>query len=249
MDKKSRVFENEEAVLKAAEDGNLEAIQILALSAELGLSSVVKGDQQEYARLLWKKAAEMGSGLAVVSLANMLEKGVGGSRDEKAAAVLFKRASRYGYFKIQEAAEHLRKIQQQANQLAILRVLIVDDSDDSNLLAELLEKRRFTVSKVRNGLEALNVLHTHPDVKIIFTEINLSIMGGLELLKRLRTSDFKHIPCLVFSKNASKENILEFRSLGIAGWLVKSANQGKLDDILGKVPAVKKLLKYQTDLN
>lgn len=243
--KPSVVFESEEAVLKAAQEGSLEALEILALAAELGFSKVLEGDQQVIARALWKKASEMGSGLATISLADLMEKGVGGSRDEKSAENLYKKASRYGYFKLQEAADHLRKLQKQANLLSILHALVVDDTDDAKILADLLEKRRFTVKTVRHGIDALDFLHQNNNVKMIFTEINLPMMGGIELLKRIKSSDFRHIPCLIFSKNASKENIMAVRPLGIAGWLVKSANQAKLDDILGKVPAIKKLTKYQ----
>jgi CheY-like chemotaxis protein len=61
-------------------------------------------------------------------------------------------------------------------------ILVVDDdSDVRELMAEFLEGAGFTVLSAMGGYEALRLLHERPDISLLLTDIRMPDMSGLEL--------------------------------------------------------------------
>ena len=68
------------------------------------------------------------------------------------------------------------------------RTLIVDD--DTDLLEELSEGLRLeglAVSTCTSGQQALQLIATQPDIRVLVTDLAMPEMGGIELLRRLAT--------------------------------------------------------------
>jgi CheY-like chemotaxis protein len=62
------------------------------------------------------------------------------------------------------------------------RVLLVDDDEDIlELVAEILETLGYEVVSARTGLEALAILRDNSRISILFTDIQMPGMGGEEL--------------------------------------------------------------------
>lgn len=67
------------------------------------------------------------------------------------------------------------------------KVLIVDDSKVFLEQAKmLLDRYQLKVFSAEDGVEALEIIKDHPDIKIVFTDYNMPNMDGLELTKNLR---------------------------------------------------------------
>jgi chemotaxis family two-component system sensor histidine kinase/response regulator PixL len=67
------------------------------------------------------------------------------------------------------------------------RVLIVDDQLAARmLLGSILSRAGFETLLAENGLEALELLHRHPEVELLITDLDMPEMDGLELLERLQ---------------------------------------------------------------
>jgi signal transduction histidine kinase len=68
-------------------------------------------------------------------------------------------------------------------------VLVVDDNPDAlNMLADALEKRGFAISRAHDGPSALEVAsRVHPQIALL--DIGLPVMDGYELARRLREDD------------------------------------------------------------
>ena len=65
------------------------------------------------------------------------------------------------------------------------RVLIVDDDvEGRELLAEILEREGYAVSKAENGRVALGTLELNSP-HLILLDLNMPIMNGYEFMKRL----------------------------------------------------------------
>ena len=66
------------------------------------------------------------------------------------------------------------------------RVLVVDDNPDAlNMLADALEQRGFAIARAHDGPSALEVAsRVHPDIALL--DIGLPVMDGYELARRLR---------------------------------------------------------------
>ena len=67
------------------------------------------------------------------------------------------------------------------------KVLVVDDSNTlRKMISNLLKTHQFEVHEAIDGLEALDVLGNHPDIKLIVIDYNMPNMDGVELTVAVR---------------------------------------------------------------
>ncbi|TYK65006.1 diguanylate cyclase [Colwellia echini] len=66
-------------------------------------------------------------------------------------------------------------------------ILVVDDSSSARRhIVELLKRRNFTVVTANNGAEALERLKDHKNIKMVITDMEMPVMGGIELTNQIR---------------------------------------------------------------
>ena len=66
-------------------------------------------------------------------------------------------------------------------------ILVVDDSLSArNHIVELLKRRKFTVYTANNGIQALEQLFEHKDIKMVITDLEMPEMDGIELTNEIR---------------------------------------------------------------
>ena len=105
------------------------------------------------------------------------------------------------------------------------RILIVDDS---SIVRKVLKKALALTSTVfaaifeaENGAEALEVL-SREKVDLIFLDINMPIMNGMEFMKNLsEDAALSHIPVVIISTEGSKERKDELYAREIRAYLRK----------------------------
>jgi len=110
------------------------------------------------------------------------------------------------------------------------RILIVDDNQvNHQILRVLLERDNHQVSSVFNGQEAIEKLK-NLCVDLIITDVNMPIMDGLELLRRLRNDPhLGNIPVIVLTASgqsqiptiASQEGATGFLTQPFSSWELK----------------------------
>lgn len=67
------------------------------------------------------------------------------------------------------------------------RILIVDDDPSTRFVLRLiLEKEGYEVIEAAHGEAALDVVRSDPLPDVVMTDLMMPIMGGLELIQRLR---------------------------------------------------------------
>ncbi len=100
-------------------------------------------------------------------------------------------------------------------------LIIEDDSKIRMLFKRLLEKKfRLEVSEAVDGQHALEVLkNIAPD--IIFLDIGMPRMNGVEFLAALRQTD-EVTPVVVLTSFNSKEFVEKMVGLGISGFIIKT---------------------------
>lgn len=118
-------------------------------------------------------------------------------------------------------------------------VLIVDDSPVMRrFICRVLQLSGFDIGdclEAGNGEEALATLRSSK-VDVILTDINMPVMNGEQLLEKLSSSEqFKNIPALVISTDATKERILRMLSLGAEGYMSKPFTPETLREELERV--------------
>ncbi len=112
------------------------------------------------------------------------------------------------------------------------KVLVVDDEQDvREMLAEFLEAQGFEVLAAANGLESLlHVKRARPDVVVL--DLNMPRLGGLEALKRIRHFD-PAITVVIITGEQNPEPRERALAMGAARVLVKPFTLDALLQALG----------------
>jgi len=127
------------------------------------------------------------------------------------------------------------------------QVLIVDDSPVMrSFIRRVLRLSGFEVGEcleAANGEEALRQLSAHP-VDVILTDINMPVMNGEELMRRLCADGIlKKTPAVVISTDATNERIVRMIELGAQGYMSKpfspEALREELERVLGERDAAR----------
>ena len=127
-----------------------------------------------------------------------------------------------------------------------LKVLVVDDmSTMRRIVKNVLKQIGFSdMVEAENGQDALNKLRAGGDFGLVVSDWNMPVMQGIDLLRAVRAdAELKHLPFLMVTAEAQKENIIEAVQAGVSNYVVKpftaEALQGKLEKIFAKTQPAK----------
>jgi CheY-like chemotaxis protein len=96
------------------------------------------------------------------------------------------------------------------------------NSEYSRLMAEMAEHLGLASVVAADGEQALEQLIDNPDVSIVFAEIELPKMSGIELLRLMKEDPrLKEVPVVILSQTAKLTEICEAIELGAARFLPK----------------------------
>ena len=103
------------------------------------------------------------------------------------------------------------------------KILCVDDDDSIRKLCTVyLGKRGYRVEAVTNGLEALKLIESKGPPDVVITDVNMPLMNGLELVKRLREDRrTARTPIIVLSAAKQEQDILAGYSHGADDYVAK----------------------------
>ncbi|MBU0622687.1 MAG: chemotaxis response regulator CheY [Gammaproteobacteria bacterium] len=117
------------------------------------------------------------------------------------------------------------------------KFLVVDDfSTMRRIVRNLLKELGFAnVQEAEDGVDALNKLRGE-SFDFVVSDWNMPNMTGIELLRAVRAdAALKHLPVLMVTAEAKKENIIEAAQAGASGYIVKPFTAATLDEKLKKV--------------
>ena len=118
-----------------------------------------------------------------------------------------------------------------------LKILVVDDfSTMRRIVRNLWKELGYTnVDEAEDGVVAMQRLKGN-NFQFVITDWNMPNMTGIELLRAVRADpSLKHLPVLMITAEAKKENIIEAAQSGASGYIVKPFTAGTLEEKLGKV--------------
>jgi DNA-binding response OmpR family regulator len=114
-------------------------------------------------------------------------------------------------------------------------VLIVDDEEPlREVLQKMLEDEGCGVLTARDGLEALEILRTHPDsINVVILDWMMPNMTGIELLRWMKKQrHIEHIPVIMLTALDDPERIKEGIDSGAFYYLIKPFKRPLLNSIL-----------------
>ncbi|TMM44928.1 chemotaxis response regulator CheY [Colwellia ponticola] len=118
-----------------------------------------------------------------------------------------------------------------------MKVLVVDDfSTMRRIVKNLLRDLGFTnIQEADDGSTALPMLQGG-DFDFVVTDWNMPGMQGIDLLKAIRAdAKLSHIPVLLITAEAKKEQIVMAAQAGVNGYIVKPFTAATLKNKLDKI--------------
>ncbi|MFT6268442.1 MAG: two-component system chemotaxis response regulator CheY [Alphaproteobacteria bacterium] len=118
-----------------------------------------------------------------------------------------------------------------------MKILVVDDfSTMRRIIKNLLKDLGFTnIQEADDGNTALPMLN-QSDFDFVVTDWNMPGMQGIDLLRAIRADDkLKHLPVLMVTAEAKKEQIVAAAQAGVNGYVVKPFTAATLKAKLEKI--------------
>jgi two-component system chemotaxis response regulator CheY len=118
-----------------------------------------------------------------------------------------------------------------------IKFLVVDDfSTMRRIVRNLLKELGYvTADEAEDGAIALQKLK-NAEFDFVVSDWNMPNMDGLQLLQAIRSDPMlKHLPVLMITAEAKKENIIAAAQSGAHGYIVKPFTAATLNDKLIKI--------------
>ncbi|HEX8390158.1 MAG TPA: response regulator [Candidatus Saccharimonadales bacterium] len=102
-------------------------------------------------------------------------------------------------------------------------ILIVEDDADLNGAYKLiLSSSGYNVASSHNGQEALDYLEEHGNPTIMFLDLRMPVMDGIEFLERWRPVDHPETTVIVFSNYDAQKEVDKAYDLGAHRYVLKA---------------------------
>jgi two-component system, chemotaxis family, chemotaxis protein CheY len=118
-----------------------------------------------------------------------------------------------------------------------LKFLIVDDFSTMRRIVRGLLKEMGcnNADEAEDGVVALGMMKAQK-YDFVVSDINMPNMNGFDLLKAIKAEDgLRHIPVLMVTAEARKEDIVMAAQSGAAGYIVKPFTKATLEEKVQKI--------------
>jgi DNA-binding response OmpR family regulator/anti-sigma regulatory factor (Ser/Thr protein kinase) len=110
-------------------------------------------------------------------------------------------------------------------------ILLVEDNYDLSSFIESLLEHQYQIIKAENGQEAMDLINaqltangnenTH-QIELIISDLMMPIMDGYQLLEQLKSNpNYTHIPVIMLTARATKDDKLKALRIGVDDYLTK----------------------------
>ena len=119
-------------------------------------------------------------------------------------------------------------------------LLVVDDSSTiRSMVARTIRMCDLPISEIyeaSNGQEGLDVL-AREKVDVVLVDVNMPVMGGLEMIERIRAMpDLAELPIVVVSVEWSEPRMSDLRSRGVR-FIHKPFEPQRIEEVLTEIMA------------
>ena len=116
----------------------------------------------------------------------------------------------------------------------MVKVLIIDDVRYMcDVIGNVCKKNNLETLIAESGDEGLKILIEHPDVKLIFLDLVMPKMNGIEFLNAIGKVDkLTQIPIVVTTANVSEKIVNALKNYKISAFLAKPVRVPKILELL-----------------
>jgi len=116
------------------------------------------------------------------------------------------------------------------------KVLVIDDSKLTHTIFSAIFPKVPLVHAM-DGMDALRRLGEHPEVDLIFLDLNMPRMSGLELLDRLKAdAALALVPVVIVSTEGMEQDTVRGLRKGAAAYVKKPFRIEAVRDLVGRLP-------------
>ena len=116
-------------------------------------------------------------------------------------------------------------------------LLVEDNPNDAELAQRALKKVNLGahLAIVRDGAEALEyLLSSKPKPKVVFLDLKLPKIDGIEVLRRTRSDDrTRSVPVVILTSSQEERDVVECYRLGVNSYVVKPVEFDKFYKAVG----------------
>ena len=115
--------------------------------------------------------------------------------------------------------------------------MTVDDSASvRQMVSFTLRGAGYEVIEAVDGKDALSKLNNGVRVRLIFADLNMPNMDGIELIRAVRAKPvYKFVPIIMLTTESQASKKQEGKSAGATGWIVKPFKPQQLLAVVKKV--------------
>ncbi len=102
------------------------------------------------------------------------------------------------------------------------KVIVIDDDMSQRMILRMsLELDGYSVVEAENGFEAMEILSTDPDIRLMLTDLAMPKMDGYELIKTVREKELRYTYIIVLTSMEDRESLLKALAVGADDYLTK----------------------------
>ncbi len=106
-----------------------------------------------------------------------------------------------------------------------IHILLVDDDPlIRDMISQILLAQNFLVETAENGQQGFEKFKVNPQISLVVTDLNMPLMNGLELIKKIRETTNSEVPVVVLSGNNEVSVAIDAINRGANEYLLKDEN-------------------------
>ena len=156
---------------------------------------------------------------------------------------------------INKNSENITKKQTELPQIAEgMKILVTDDHPvNRKILVEFLKKFGAAVYEAENGEAAIKMIREHSEIQVVFMDIQMPVLSGIETTKILRKENFSGL-IIACTANNDPENFKEYQRIGMNDILVKPFKRKNIENMLDKwstvinLPSASQIASVDSDM-
>ena len=146
-----------------------------------------------------------------------------------------------------EGLDTEKKVDTSVNDFEGKKVLVVDDNRlNLRVVDKLLKSYKLNVTLIESGFECVNKIENNESYDLIFMDIMMPKMSGVETLKKLKSISRFNIPVVALTADAMEGKANKYIEVGFNDYLSKPIDKEELKRVLNKFLVKKEYSNEET---
>jgi signal transduction histidine kinase len=114
--------------------------------------------------------------------------------------------------------------------------ILVAEDDNINflLIKKILELKKYKVLRAVNGQEAVDMCRENPDIHLVFLDIKMPVLNGIEAFKIINSFN-PQLPVIAQTAYASVEDYEKIMQLGFTAYISKPLDKEKIYELINSI--------------